>query len=316
MPITLAQTQAVSDLAELLADFLPGKPHPFANARISFEGIARDLGLHHFWGGGSKTPAITQLLSLTLEREPKRFCTVVLEAVRRGIVYRQKKEPLTRQDIGALNDLVARVGFRIKDLHDTTFLNSLPPGSRPVTPHGDAARVSSTAGHAATPTELESLTAKLSALSILEPSPRGIAFEQFLNELFHSFGLAPRGAFRLVGEQIDGSFELDGHTYLLEAKWEGGRIGQEPLLVFAGKVGKKAIWSRGMFVSLSGFTDVGLAAFSDGKPTNIVCMDGFDLHAVLAAKADLRDVVRRKARRAAEDNRCFVPVRELIPTVI
>jgi hypothetical protein len=48
-------------------------------------------------------------------------------------------------------------------------------------------------------------------------------FEGFLNELFAGFGLAPRGAFRLVGEQIDGSFRLHGQTYLVEAKWHDRR---------------------------------------------------------------------------------------------
>jgi uncharacterized protein YjbI with pentapeptide repeats len=33
----------------------------------------------------------------------------------------------------------------------------------------------------------------------------------------------PRGSFRLIGEQIDGSFHLEGETYLLEAKWQGVR---------------------------------------------------------------------------------------------
>jgi len=43
--------------------------------------------------------------------------------------------------------------------------------------------------------------------------------------MFQSFGLAPRVDFRLVGEQIDGSFKLNGQTYLVEAKWHGRPIG-------------------------------------------------------------------------------------------
>jgi hypothetical protein len=33
-----------------------------------------------------------------------------------------------------------------------------------------------------------------------------------------AFGLAPKGSIRSVGEQIDGSFELDRAVYLIEAK--------------------------------------------------------------------------------------------------
>jgi hypothetical protein len=48
---------------------------------------------------------------------------------------------------------------------------------------------------------------------------RGYAFERFLNELFEFEGLSPRGSFRIMGEQIDGSFAWANRTYLVEAKW-------------------------------------------------------------------------------------------------
>jgi hypothetical protein len=42
----------------------------------------------------------------------------------------------------------------------------------------------------------------------LAAQPRGYAFEKFLKDLFDTFGLQAREAFRLRGEQIDGSFLL------------------------------------------------------------------------------------------------------------
>lgn len=140
---------------------------------------------------------------------------------------------------------------------------------------------------------------------------RGLRFEGFLNDLFAGFGLAPRGAFRLVGEQIDGSFKLQGQTYLVEAKWHGPQIGFADLMTFSGKVAGKASWSRGLFVSNSGFTADGLEAFSRGRQTNLICADGLDLYEVLSRKVSLIDVFEEKARRAAETNRPFVAVRDL-----
>src|SRR5690349_7211117 len=133
MPLTLAQTQAVAELAEFLAGFLPGTPHPFADPGISFEGVANRLGLGAYWSGGSKTPAISSLLERTLSRSPKTFCTLVLEVVRNGIRYRQKKDPLSREDIATLNVLVRRVGFQIKDFQDPAFLEALPQRASPRT---------------------------------------------------------------------------------------------------------------------------------------------------------------------------------------
>ena len=66
--------------------------------------------------------------------------------------------------------------------------------------------------------------------------------------MFAAFDLAPRGSFRIVGEQIDGSFRLHAETYLVEAKWHGPQIGFADLMAFSGKVAGKAAWARGLFV--------------------------------------------------------------------
>jgi hypothetical protein len=156
-----------------------------------------------------------------------------------------------------------------------------------------------------------SLRDRLLQLSDLEATKRGFAFERFLKELFDANGLAARASFRLVGEQIDGSFELAAETYLLEAKWTGPRIGASDLHAFNGKVEEKAAWARGLFVSNSGFSDEGLIAFGRGK--RLVCMDGLDLHEMLDRGLSLAAVIRAKVRRAAESGQAFVRVRELFP---
>jgi len=66
---------------------------------------------------------------------------------------------------------------------------------------------------------LTDLKEKLLLLDKLDPHNRGFEFEKFLKDLFESHRLAPRSSFRLIGEQIDGCFELNSDVYLLEAKW-------------------------------------------------------------------------------------------------
>ena len=155
----------------------------------------------------------------------------------------------------------------------------------------------------------KSLRDQLIQISQLEAQARGYAYERFLKDLFDANGLVARAPFRLVGEQIDGSFELAGETYLLEAKWKGPPIGAADLRSFNGKVEEKAAWSRGLFVSDSGFTDEGLTAFGRGK--RVVCMDGFDLYEMLDRDLSFADVMTRKVRRAAESGNPFVRVRDL-----
>jgi hypothetical protein len=150
---------------------------------------------------------------------------------------------------------------------------------------------------------------KLLQVSRLAPQSRGFAYEKFLKDMFSANGLAPRASFRVVGEQIDGSFELSGETYLLEAKWKGLPVGASDLHAFHGKVEDKAAWSRGLFVSESGFSDEGLVAFGRGK--RVVCMDGLDLHDMLDRGLSFADVMAKKVRRYAESGHPFIRVRDL-----
>lgn len=141
---------------------------------------------------------------------------------------------------------------------------------------------------------------------------RGFAFEAFLKNLFDAFGLAAQEPFRLRGEQIDGSFQLGSEIYLLEAKWHGQAIGVAELHTFHGKIEQKAAWTRGLFVSNSGFTEDGLAAFGRGK--RVICMDGRDLYDMLDREIPLNQVLERKVRRAAETGMPFLRVRDLFPS--
>lgn len=153
------------------------------------------------------------------------------------------------------------------------------------------------------------IKADLLRVSSLSAQARGFAFEGFLKSLFDAFGLAAQEPFRLRGEQIDGSFQLGSETYLLEAKWHGQPIGVADLHTFHGKIEQKAAWTRGLFVSNSGFSDEGLAAFGRGK--RVICMDGLDLYEMLDRAIPLNQVLERKVRRAAETGMPFLRVRDL-----
>jgi hypothetical protein len=220
------------------------------------------------------------------------------------MTYRRGKgDPLSRAEIDRLNSLLPGVQFKIPELLDPGFLSSLgsPKAEEP------ASQATATLSAA----KAQELATLLIEITKLNAQTRGLRFEGFLNELFAGFGLAPRGSFRLVGEQIDGSFRLHGQTYLVEAKWHGPQIGFADLATFSTKVGGKASWSRGLFVSNSGFTDEGLEAFSRGRQTNLICANGLDLYEVLSRKVSLIEVLEAKERRAAETNRAFVSVQDL-----
>lgn len=299
--INLREAQTIENLADLLYDFLPGS----GNAKTAFPLAAQHAGVGEFWTGGSKRPALVQLLTATLIHRRERFVPLIMAIVRQAMTWRRGKgNPLTRAEIESLNGLLPGVSFKIPELFERGFLDSLAGQSTTAGPPAPAS-------NALSEVAAQNLTRELLGLQMLLPQERGLRFEQFLNELFAAHDLAPRGSFRVVGEQIDGSFRLHAVTYLLEAKWHGPQIGFSELMSFSGKVSGKAAWSRGLFVSMSGFTNDGLEAFSRGRQTNLICMDGLDIYEVLSKRVRLTAVLEEKARRAAETNRAYVPVREL-----
>lgn len=299
MPTSLKETQAISEIAELLYRFLPGKPNPFAAADISFPGVANRLGLSKFWIGGSKKPAIIQLFQATLDYRRNQFCDLIVEIVKTGIAYLSNKgQPVTRDEIVKLNQLILQVNFKIPELWDSAFLDSLP-SSQPIEKKGATS---------VNPKTIEHLKQDLIALTSLEAHKRGFAFEKFLNEMFALYNLEPRGSFRIVGEQIDGSFQIGTDIYLVEAKWHNKQIDQSELLIFHGKVEGKSKWSRGLYVSYSGFSPDGLTAYSKGRPTNIIGLDSQDLFYILNGEMSLIEAINRKVRRAAETGEFFVSV--------
>jgi hypothetical protein len=150
-----------------------------------------------------------------------------------------------------------------------------------------------------------------SEVAALPPQKRGYAFEKFLDLSFSLYGLSPRKSFRLTGEQIDGSVQLDHTTYLIEAKWQEGLIGHHELQAFAGTLAGKATWARGLYISYSGFSSDGIRAF-ERSPKSLICLSGDELRYILSHDLDLARVLLLKARYAAETGQVFVPVEELV----
>jgi hypothetical protein len=139
----------------------------------------------------------------------------------------------------------------------------------------------------------------------------GLALEQLLNQLFEAFGLEPRQPFRIVGEQIDGSFVLDGHVYLMESKWEKDPLPEADLLVFRGKIEGKSTFTRGVLIALNDVSSQARHAITQGKAPSFFVMNGHDLLMILHSAVDLPGFLRKRVRLLAEEGRMFVPFSEV-----
>ena len=160
--------------------------------------------------------------------------------------------------------------------------------------------------------DLDKLKEEYLKLSVESDRPKaGLALERLLNRLFEIFQLKPRLPFRVTGEQIDGSFELDAHIYLLESKWEKDPLPEADLLVFRGKIEGKSTFTRGVFVALNGISMQARDAITRGKPPSFFVMDGYDLMMILSESISLATFLRKRVRLLAEQGRVYVPFSEI-----
>lgn len=113
-------------------------------------------------------------------------------------------------------------------------------------------------------------------------------------------GLEPRLSYRPLGEEIDGSFVLNGRTMLLEAKWTQAPHPASSLYQFRGKVDGKLVGTIGLFVSMAGFSADAIDALVAGKHLNLILADGNDIREVVSRKVDIARMIDRKLRAAAE----------------
>lgn len=145
----------------------------------------------------------------------------------------------------------------------------------------------------------------------LSPQKRGYALESLMYDVFALFDLDPKASFRTQGEQIDGSFSFEGTDYLFEAKWEDKRTERGELDKFDGVIKRKLENTLGLFLSINGYSEDGVKAYSGGRSLMIL-MDGADLMAVLEGRIDLVTLLLRKRRHASQTGNIYLKVLELL----
>lgn len=153
--------------------------------------------------------------------------------------------------------------------------------------------------------------AQLRQLSDSAPAPlkrkRGFDFERVLKRLLDADGLEPRSSYKAKGEQIDGSFYLDGTFILLEAKWHADPIPASTLYQFKGKVDGKLVGTLGVFISMSGYSEDAVDALTAGKSLNLILFNKEDIDAAIAGKQGFKTILKAKLRKAAEEGLVYYP---------
>lgn len=308
MALSLKQSNAIQAIARAIQDYLPGGGAPSWRGHVTFGTVAASAGVDEFWGAeGSKVPRLVHLLSCTLDHRPQSFERLVVAIVKEGLRYRNDRgRRITRPEMEQLNGHILDVGFKFPDLWDEAFLGALAvDDTERARQNVDRVRSeegSRSSDRAHVVQQLDALRRELEALTFQENrQAAGLALERLLNRLFVLSDLAPRQPFKLVGEQIDGSFDLDHEVYLLEAKWEQSAVSAKELYVFREKVIGKSAFTRGVFLAMNGITTEAEQAIKTGKQPNFFVVSGHDLMMVLLGSLPLPEFLRRRQRLLAEE---------------
>lgn len=139
-----------------------------------------------------------------------------------------------------------------------------------------------------------------SQFSNSNPQSRGYELEKIIEELFDVNEISYKGAFRNEAntQQIDGYFELDGFSYLIEAKWVKNKINSESIASFKHKVESKLESTRGVFISINGFREEVLREYSFSS-FNIIFINGEELTHVFEGRVELVELIKYKIQQAS-----------------
>ena len=148
-----------------------------------------------------------------------------------------------------------------------------------------------------------------------EPHRRGTLFQGVLNDLFRENDIGVREAFVRVGnsgegvvEQVDGAIEVDGHLFLVEAKWWEGPIGPVEVRDLLSKVYSRAD-ARGLFISATPYTAAAVGACREALGQRVVVLSTLEeIIKVLEAEDDFTAFLRQKVRAAQLDMNPFATV--------
>lgn len=163
--------------------------------------------------------------------------------------------------------------------------------------------------------ELLSLLKSIESSSLTNQK-KGYAFEKFLKSLFEAYTLNPRISYRTGSDQIDGSFEFNGLTCLLEAKYRGTAPTKDDLILFRNKLDRKSSLVRGVFICLSNISNNVIDFFREKENKKIIVITVEELYSLLQNKKDFVELLKAKFRYLDETGIIFVNCKNLIFLVL
>ena len=114
----------------------------------------------------------------------------------------------------------------------------------------------------------------------LPPQQKGYALEKIFTQLMLASKIPVEAPFSLKGEQIDGAIKYDSHYYIVELKWQAGKMEPKDIGAFYFKV-EGRMGARGIAIAMAGYTDGVMETLPRGKELTVLLLDGNHLANVI-----------------------------------
>lgn len=148
-----------------------------------------------------------------------------------------------------------------------------------------------------------------SLITSSDAQSRGYSLEDLLKELFEANEIEYHKSYKTSTGQIDGHFHFEGFDYLVEARWRNNQPTVSEIGGFKVKVDKVIESTRGLFVAIQGVREEVVKEFS-GEGANLIFLYGCDLIYILEGRISLRDALKLKVEKAAQEGKVFYPLYE------
>jgi len=144
---------------------------------------------------------------------------------------------------------------------------------------------------------------------------RGQKFNALIADLLRHWGIqdAEANVRGLEGrDEIDVTFSIDDSHYVLEAKWTATPVSADPVMKLASRVGQRLGGTRGIIVSMSGYTKYAASAAERGQQPEVLLLDRSHFEAILSGLLPPEELLRSLVRRLSRHGGVYVPLADLL----
>ncbi len=154
---------------------------------------------------------------------------------------------------------------------------------------------------------------RLRNLSGFTPQERGRRLNPFVAELLSCWGIMATPNIYGNGE-IDIAFEVNSRQFIVEAKWEDGKIGTGQIAKLQKRLRQRLQGTTGLFLSMSGFSSEAVDELKHGEQPALLLLSREHLEAMLSGFVPPEELISCLIRRASIYGENFPQLQSLFET--